>query len=112
MDYESLRGTPPQHFINVQDDARLHIIGLAHPSVQNERIFAITGPVNLNDIIDVLRKIQPQKKLEDFPNHERDLSTFEAAQRAEMLHKEAYGTGFIDLEKSVRDNASDLLTSG
>lgn len=108
MDYESLRGTPPQHFVNVQDDARLHVIGLIHPSVQGERIFAITGPVNLNDIIAILRKIQPEKEWKDFPDYEEDLSTFEPMYRAEQLHKEVYGEGFIDLEVSVRENAADL----
>ena len=109
MDYKSLRGTPPQHFVNVQDDARLHVIGLADPAVQGERIFAITGPVSLNDIIKILRKIQPQKEWEDFYDDEKDLSTFEPIHRAEQLHKQAYGRGFTNLENSVRGNAADLV---
>lgn len=108
-DYESLHGTPPQHFVNVQDDARLHVIGLAHPAVQGERIFAITGPVSLHDIIKILRKLQPDEEWEDFPDKQKDLSIFEPAKRAEQLHKEAYGVGFIDLEESVKGNAADLI---
>lgn len=108
QDYAALKGTPAQHFVNVQDDARLHVIALAHPKVQSERIFAITGPVNLDDIVNVLRKLHPQKKWEDFPDTEQDLSTFEPIQRAEQLLKEAYGTGFIGLEESVKANAADL----
>lgn len=107
-DYESLLGTPPQHFVNVQDDARLHVIGLAQPTLRDERIFAITGPVNFNDIIEVLRKIKPESKWEDFPDSRMDFSTFEPAKKAEQLHLDAYGTGFIDLEESVRGNAADL----
>lgn len=109
-DYASLKGTPPQHFVNVEDDARLHVIALLNPAVRGERIFAITGPVNLNDIIDCLRKNCPEKKWQDFPDDARDVSTFEAAGRAEELHRQAYGRGFVGLEQSVRENAKDLLT--
>lgn len=108
-DYASLRGTPPQHFVNVQDDARLHVIALANPAVQNERIFAITGPVNLDDIVKILRKLSPEHHWEDFPDKQRDLSTFQPAKRAEQLHLDAYGVGFINLEDSVRGNAADLI---
>lgn len=109
MDYDSLKGTPAQHFVNAQDDARLHVIGLAHPAVQGERIFAIAGPVSLNDIVNVLRKLYPQKKWGDFPDDGQDLSVIEPIQRAEQLLKEAYGTGFIGLEESVKANAADLV---
>lgn len=111
LDYESLKGVPPQHFVNVQDCARLHIIALANPAVQGERIFAMTGPVNLNDIIEELRKIFPDKHFDDFPNNERDLSIVEPIKRAEQLLKEAYGNGFIGLEESVRGNAADFVAS-
>ncbi|CRK31873.1 hypothetical protein BN1723_018471, partial [Verticillium longisporum] len=29
------------------DDARLHVIALAHPEVQKERLFAVAGPFNI-----------------------------------------------------------------
>lgn len=107
-DYASLHGTPPQHFVNVQDDARLHVIGLANPSVRNERIFAITGPVNLDAIVKVLRKLVPEQHWEDFPDKEQDLSTFEPAKRAEQLYADAYGVGFINLEESVKGERGSL----
>lgn len=109
--YDSLKGTPAQYFINVQDDARLHVIALADPAVRNERIFAVTGPVNLNDIINILRKLHPQKKWEDYPDDGQDLSVFEARERAEQLHKDAYGQGFTGLETSVEGNAAGLMNS-
>lgn len=109
MDYASLANTPPQHYINVQDDARLHIIALAHQSVQNERIFAVAGPVNLNDIIHVLRKLSPQKTWDDFPDNRRDVSTFDAMPRAEQLLVDAYDKKFRSLEESVQDNCIGLL---
>lgn len=111
LDYDSLESVLPQHFVNVQDCARLHIIALANPSVQGERIFAMTGPVNLNDIIEILRKTFPDKHFEDFPSNERDLSIVEPIKRAEQLLKEAYGIGFIGLDESVRGNAADFVVT-
>ncbi|KAI3550021.1 aldehyde reductase [Colletotrichum abscissum] len=109
QDYDSLRNTPPQHFVNVQDDARLHVIGLVHPQVRGERLFAIAGPVNLQDIIEILRESYPFKHWEDFPTNERDLSSFIPSRRAEELLIEAYGTGFIGLVESVKGNAANLV---
>ncbi|MBE3047937.1 NAD-dependent epimerase/dehydratase family protein, partial [Candidatus Bathyarchaeota archaeon] len=66
-DYEALRGNPPEHFVNVQDVGRLHVVGLASPDVKGERILAATAPFNFNGIIEVLRKICPERKWEDYP---------------------------------------------
>ena len=107
-DYASVQNTPPQHFVNVQDDARLHVIALANPEVKGERIFPIAGPFNINDIISVMRKLYPQREWEDIPDNTRDLSVFEPSQRAEQLLKEAYGNSFTGLEESVKSNAADL----
>ncbi|KAH8775268.1 aldehyde reductase [Diaporthe sp. PMI_573] len=107
-DYDSLENAPPQHYINVQDDARLHIVALAHPDVQSERIFAIAAPVSMQDIIVILRKLYPTRQWDDFPNNDKDLSIVEPSKRAEALLREAYGSGFIGLEESVRGNAQDL----
>ena len=111
-DYEALRGNPPEHFVNVQDVGRLHVVGLANPDVKGERILAATAPFNFNGIIEVLRRICPERKWEDYPDDEVDLSTFEAAGRAEELLSGAYGAGFVGLEESVRGNAADLMASG
>ncbi|KAL6922473.1 hypothetical protein FSST1_006499 [Fusarium sambucinum] len=107
-DYDIVKKAPPQYYINVQDDARLHVIAMAHPNVELERLFAVAGPVSIGSIIDILRKLFPEKKWENVVENEVDLSTFERMPRAEALLKEVYGTGFISLEDSVRANAKDL----
>ncbi|KAL2825840.1 hypothetical protein BDW59DRAFT_161506 [Aspergillus cavernicola] len=99
---------PAQHFVNVQDDARLHVIALAHPDVQEERIFAVTAPFSINDIVAILRKLYPKRKWEDLQEDEQDLCVFDGVQRAEQLLAEAYGAGFIGLEESVKGNVADL----
>ncbi|KAF5573960.1 aldehyde reductase [Fusarium pseudocircinatum] len=108
--YDVVKKAPPQHYINVQDDARLHVIALAHPDVASERIFAVAGPVNISTIIDILRKSFPRKEWRNVPEDGEDLSTFEQMPKAEALLKKVYGAGFISLEESVRANAQELAT--
>ncbi|KAM6540363.1 hypothetical protein FALCPG4_002081 [Fusarium falciforme] len=107
-DYDSLKNAPPQHYVNAQDDAKLHVIALSHPAVQRERIFAMAGPVSLNDIVHILRKLYPNKEWKNLPDEGEDLSVVEPIRRAEELLMEAYGAGFISLEESVKGNAADL----
>ncbi|RTE75118.1 hypothetical protein BHE90_010421 [Fusarium euwallaceae] len=107
-DYDADFKVPAQHFVNVQDDARLHCIALAHPSVESERIFAVAGPVKSNAIIDILIRHFPQKGYKHVLDDDDDLVVFEPTQRAEKLLVEVYGTGFASLEESVLANAAGL----
>jgi nucleoside-diphosphate-sugar epimerase len=111
QDYELIKAIQPQYYIDVQDCARLHIIGLAHPDLRGERIFAIAGPMNLNDIVKVLRKACPQREWADFPNDEKDLSAFEPMGRIEELLRESFGNGFVGFEMDVLANAAGLIAS-
>ncbi|KAL3472585.1 hypothetical protein BJX99DRAFT_235214 [Aspergillus californicus] len=106
--YDALKDVPPQHYVHVQDDARLHVIALINPAVQGERIFAVTGPFTLNDIVTEMRKLFPERTWESVADNGRDLSVFEGIDRAEKLLKEAYGVGFIAFEDCVRGNAAAL----
>ncbi|KAM6512025.1 hypothetical protein FALCPG4_017012 [Fusarium falciforme] len=78
-DYDVDLKIPAQHFVNVQDDARLHCIALAHPSLESERIFAVAGPVKSNAIIDILRRQFPQKGYKHVLDDENDLAVYEPA---------------------------------
>jgi hypothetical protein len=107
-DHDLVKKVPPQHYINVQDDAKLHVVGLLNPAVINRRLFAVAGTVSMQDIGEILRRKFPGKNWENFGSDDRDLSTFEASASAERLLEEAYGTKFIGLEASVKDNAAAL----
>ncbi|KAG8356354.1 hypothetical protein FVEN_g5691 [Fusarium venenatum] len=61
-DYDIVKKAPPQHYINVEDEARLHVIVMAYPNVEFERLFAVAGPVSIGSIIDILRKLFPEKE--------------------------------------------------
>jgi hypothetical protein len=41
---EDLKFNPPQYYINVKDNARIHVGALIFPDVQNERLYAFGYP--------------------------------------------------------------------
>ncbi|KID82316.1 aldehyde reductase II [Metarhizium guizhouense ARSEF 977] len=96
---------PPQWYVDVQDTARLHVIGLLDPAVRDERLFAFAGPHNWTDVIQVFRRLCPQSKLPPAPENEgRDLSDVKPAKRAEQLLGDFFGLpGWTSLEDSLAD---------
>lgn len=100
-----VKAIPPQYYVNVQDTARLHVIALLEPSVQDERIFAFAGPVNWTSIIKILHRLRPQKDLPSPPESEgQDLCEIRPAKRAEeLLKKYSERSGWTNLEDSLAE---------
>jgi hypothetical protein len=102
-DEKALSKNPPQYFINVQDNARVHVAALISPDVNNERLFTFAKPYNWNDILAIYRKHYPEHKfIDDLPDLGRDLSKV-ANGRAEELLKRFDLPGWTSLEQSVKD---------
>ncbi|KAI0972448.1 hypothetical protein F4678DRAFT_471957 [Xylaria arbuscula] len=94
---------PPQHMINVIEDARLHLIAAIDRTVVNERVLAFAYPCNWNDILDVFRELWPDK---EFPSNNpalgRDLSKVDNTLGIKLLRK-WYGTeSYTDLKESIK----------
>jgi len=103
--HEDLAFNPPQYYVNVQDDARVHVAALIYNDVKDVRLFAFAHPYTWNDILAIFRKLYPQKKfIDDMPNLGQDLSKV-ANGRAEELVKRFGRPGWTSLEDSVRDVA-------
>ncbi|KAJ9608479.1 hypothetical protein H2200_007467 [Cladophialophora chaetospira] len=104
-DESMIKMMPPQYFIDVHDDARLHVAALLNPAVQNERLAAFAEPFNWTDIIGILSKLRPEnKQLPKAPENEgRDISDVQGIKRAEELIKSFFGVpGFTKLEDSIK----------
>ncbi|KIW73874.1 hypothetical protein PV04_01957 [Phialophora macrospora] len=102
---------PPQYFIDVHDDARVHVAALLDPTVQNERLFAFAQAFNWTDIIGILTKLRPgnQQIPKPPPNEGRDLSDVKGRKRAEDLIKSFFGvSGWTGLEESIAAGIADL----
>lgn len=65
MKYSSL--IPPQHGINVQDCALLHVAALLHPRVAEERIFGMAVTNNWTLTTEIFRGIYPNTSFMDSP---------------------------------------------
>lgn len=73
--------------MSVKDAAYLHIAALLHPDIKSERIFAMAAPFNWTEVVEIIRKIQPDNhKIPSPPADEgRCLHEFVEAGRGEKL---------------------------
>ncbi|KAE8378519.1 hypothetical protein BDV26DRAFT_292186 [Aspergillus bertholletiae] len=101
---QEVKYNPPQYYVNVQDDARVHVAALIYPDVQNERLFAYAHPCSWNNILAILRRLYPQQTfIDDIPDLGEDKSKV-ANQRAENLLNRISGLpAWTSLEQSVQD---------
>ncbi|OAL26440.1 hypothetical protein AYO20_10108 [Fonsecaea nubica] len=101
----------PQWYVNVRDDARVHVAALLDPKVENERLFAFAGPFNWTDVINILTKLRPDndKIPNPPPNNGRPLTDIKGRKRAEDLIKSFFGVaGWTSLEDSLAAGIVDL----
>ncbi|KAK4112871.1 NAD(P)-binding protein [Canariomyces notabilis] len=96
-------------FVDVQDNARLHVAALIHPDVQGERIFAYASPFTWRGIQRIMQKLYPGKTFpRDLDEAELDKSDIVRAPRTEALLRDMGRPGWTSLEETVRLNIEDL----
>ncbi|KNG86962.1 cinnamoyl-CoA reductase [Aspergillus nomiae NRRL 13137] len=101
----------PGQFVDVVDLARVHVVGLLHPEVKSERLFAFASTFTWKEFVSILQKFRPGNvNIPSPPENElRDLSDIVPAQRAENLIKSFFGrSGWIGLEESIRAGIDSL----
>lgn len=97
-----------EYYINVQDNARVHVGALIFPDVQGERLFSFAYPFTWNDILGIFRKLYPEGKfIDNIPDLGRDLSKVSNG-RAEELVKRMGRPGWESLEASVKAVADTI----
>lgn len=97
---------PPQWFIDVIDDARLHVIAaVCDDNLVDERIFAFGGPFSMNDLVETVKKVKSGGKDGEIDEREgRDLSQIPNELGAKLL-EEWYGQkGYKSFADSVKEN--------
>lgn len=93
------------YYVHVQDVARLHVAGLIHPAVSDERIFAFAASYSINEFFDIFAKAVPgyetREKIAglDFP-----LAEIGPRAKAEALLKDMGRPGFAGLEETITDS--------
>jgi nucleoside-diphosphate-sugar epimerase len=97
-----LKDMPAQYYINVDDNANVHVAALIYEDVKSERLFTFAKPYNWNTLLALLRRMYPEKSfVDDFEGLGEDKSIV-ANERAEALLKSISGHGWTSLEDSVR----------
>lgn len=98
----------PHYFVDVEDDAALHVAAAILPDVKGERIFAFAYPMNWDIVLEILRKQNPDRKFVDNFYGEQYPVTVEPIARAEELLKRLGRPGWISLEDSIATNTEHL----
>jgi hypothetical protein len=92
-------------YVNVRDVAILHVAGVLDPDVQNRRIHAWAVPFNWNDILAILRKLQPAHKfVDDLPGMGQFLGTVDDSLALELLKKWANQDSWTSLEQGIQES--------
>ncbi|KAJ5980341.1 NAD dependent epimerase/dehydratase [Penicillium waksmanii] len=102
---------PEQWRVDVEDVARLFIVGLLDPGVQSERIFAFGELTHWADIVSSLRALRPgNKSIPDVPEDiPRDSTVVQPRDRAEGLLRSFYGQdGFTTIQESLEKGIEGL----
>jgi len=99
-----------EYYIDVEDVARLCLIGLLDETVKYKRIFAFVEKTNWTDTVTMLRELRPSnKRIPDPPKNElRDCTEVLPRGRGEALLREFYGlSGFTSVKNSLEKGVEE-----
>lgn len=101
---------PPQHYINVVDNAKLHLGALVHPEVKNERVMGFAEPYNWNDVLAIAREVNPGKTFPaDIEGLGHDLGHPKDRPRSEWLLRElGQENGFTTFRETLTKDFANL----
>ncbi|KAF2102727.1 NAD(P)-binding protein [Rhizodiscina lignyota] len=79
---------PPQYYIEVQDDARIHVAALLLPDVKDERIFAFADTFDYDQLLAAFRKVAPNHSFPaDVKDGSADLAKVPNGRALELLKR-------------------------
>ncbi|KAI9164183.1 Aldehyde reductase 2 [Paramyrothecium foliicola] len=105
---EFYRMLAPQYFIDVQDTGRLHVAAGIFEHVQGQRIFGTAYRFSWDSVLDVLRKLEPEREFPDNFSGGEDPNEVEPRDKAEQLLRQLGRPGWTTLEDSIRGTLEDL----
>ena len=102
-DYEMVRKTLPQWFVDSRDAGRLHLVALTDPTINRRRIFACAERYSWYRIVQILRRLYPNHIFADLDDQGWNQTELPNALAGEML-KSIGRPGWVPLEESVKAN--------
>ncbi|KAF2466620.1 aldehyde reductase II [Lindgomyces ingoldianus] len=95
---KDLEDNPPQYYVNVDDNAVVHVAALVFGDVKRERLFTFAEPYSWNDLLAIFRRLYPEREfMDDIEGLGVDKSVV-ANERAQELLKRLKGSGWDSLE--------------
>lgn len=93
----------PQWYVHPVDCALVHVSALIYKDVGSERLFAFAEPWDYNKMLDIWRKLYPERKFPD-PIEGLGVDKMEIPnKRAEELLTWVKGAGWDSLEKGLKE---------
>lgn len=101
---------PPEWYVDPEDTALLHIAALTEDDVKNERLMAFGEQFSYNQMLDVFRKVVPDRKfLDKVEEAPPDQGTVANERSVELLKRLGKKNGFSTFEEGVTKTIKCLL---
>ncbi|KAF4986597.1 hypothetical protein FGRMN_10765 [Fusarium graminum] len=101
-----LKTIPPQYFVDIQDNALIHVACTLLSTVQGERIFAWVEPWNFDAILGILRQQNPHRAfVQNFQSGHCSEDVRQPKSRSIQLLGTLGKSRFTSLEESIRLNS-------
>ena len=85
----------------------MHVAAGVHPDVQGQRIFGFAHPYTWDQALDIMRKVDPQRKLRENFDSAVGNVTVEPRAKAEKLLRDLGRPGWMSFEETVLANIKD-----
>lgn len=108
---EFLKMVAPQWFIDVQDNAKLHVAAVMDPSTNGERIFGFSERFSWNKVAEIFNELYPKHKLTEFEDFGWDQCHIPERihQRGAKLLQKFGQDGWTSLHDSVKANVESFI---
>ncbi|KAK7419023.1 hypothetical protein QQX98_003525 [Neonectria punicea] len=98
----------PQYYVDVQDTGRLHVAAAIFSGIEDQRIFAFAGRFSWDQVLEILRKNEPEKKFPDNFSGGEDPNEIQPRDKAEQLLRDLGRPGWTSLEETILANVKDV----
>ena len=100
-----------EYFVDVQDIGRLHVAAAILKKVQRQRIFGFAARYNWDEILGILRDLEPRKVFPKNFSGGQDPNEIVARPKAEQLLRDLGRDGWTTLEETIGNMVQQLRES-
>ncbi|KAI3572614.1 hypothetical protein IWW34DRAFT_708086 [Fusarium oxysporum f. sp. albedinis] len=107
---DAVKRLPAIYNIDVKDAALLHVAAILDPDTKNARLQAWADPTNWNDLLAIMRRLDPKKKyMDDLDGMQKMSLSTDFSEPLALVKKWANQNGFRTLEQTIKDNLDAVI---